>query len=43
VAYTKTWANTTYIDWPDSLIVEYDVQPYKGGYLIRQLTVQKPY
>jgi hypothetical protein len=43
VAYTKTWANTTYLDWPDSLIVEYDVQPYKGGYLIRQLTVLKPY
>jgi hypothetical protein len=43
VAYTKTWANTTYLDWPDSLIVEYDVQPYKGGYVIRQLTVLKPY
>jgi len=52
VAYSKTYrastvqttsGSTDITDWPDSLIVDYDVKPYKGGFLVRQVKVFKPY
>jgi len=52
IAYAKTFrssslettsGSTPISDWPDSLIIEYDVRPYKGGYLVRQVKVFKPY
>ena len=52
IAYSKTYrastvettsGSTAITDWPDSLIVDYDVKPYKGGYLVRQVKVFKPY
>ncbi len=41
--YTKDWPATTYTDWPDTLIIKFDVRPYKGGYAVRKVEVKKPY
>jgi hypothetical protein len=30
-------------DWPASLIVKFDVQPYRNGFVVTQVEVQKPY
>jgi hypothetical protein len=39
---TKDFAATAYTDWPDSVLADYDVKPYKGGYLVTQVLVHKP-
>lgn len=41
--FTKTIESTNFIDWPDSLVVDFSVKPYKGGYLQRKVSVYKPY
>lgn len=50
--YTKEWpasqlwtggSGSDQAVWPDSLIIDYDVQPYKNGFLVKQVTVFKPY
>ncbi len=44
---TKMWKGGTdtpvnAYDWPDSMVVGFDVTPYRGGYLYTRLTVYKP-
>lgn len=39
---SKTFDATSYTDWPDSVLADYDVKPYKGGFLITEVTVYKP-
>ncbi len=41
-ARVKTFAATTPTDWPESVLADYDVKPYKGGYLITELTIYSP-
>lgn len=50
--YTKDWpasqlwesgSGSDQAIWPDSLIIDYDVQPYKNGFLVKQVKVFKPY
>ena len=43
LGFTKTIAATSYIDWPSTLTADYDVKPYKGGFLQRKVVVHKPY
>ena len=42
VTYSQSFAATAYTDWPASLIVAYNVKPYKNGYLVRRVTVYRP-
>ena len=43
ILFNYTVPATNYTDWPASLVVDYDVTPYKGGYLIKKTRVYKPY
>ena len=43
VAFSKTFEATNYTDWPSELVVDFDIKPYKSGYLTRKVTVYKPY
>lgn len=31
------------VDWPASLIVDVDIAPYRGGYLVTHVTARRPY
>lgn len=42
VVFTKTVSATNPTDWPDELVIDYNIQPYKGGYRIRRVTVYSP-
>jgi len=43
VAYgSLSFPATTFTDWPTSIIGSYKVAPYKGGYLVHQITFYKP-
>jgi len=37
-----TFEETNYTDWPASIIGSYKVAPYKGGFLVHQVTFYKP-
>lgn len=39
--YTKTFAATNFTDWPDS-IVWTESDPYNGGYIVTEYTLNKP-
>lgn len=40
--FSKTIPATNYTEWPDSVIADFDVTPYKGGFRVRKITVYKP-
>ena len=40
--FRKTIDPTNYTDWPPSIVIDYNIQPYKGGYRTRRVTVYKP-
>lgn len=51
-AFSRTFAatslrqgatTTTAIDWPDKLIADFSLEPYRGGYLCTRVDVYKPY
>jgi hypothetical protein len=42
VNFSKRILPTNYTEWPDSIIADYDVTPYKGGFRVRRITVYKP-
>lgn len=39
---SKTFAATALLDWPASVLADYDVKPYKGGFYVTSVTVYKP-
>jgi len=40
--YRRDWAATNFTDWPDSLVVDVNISPSRGGYLVRKVTAYKP-
>jgi len=40
--FTKELPATNFTDWPESIVVDYDVRPYKGGWRYERLTVYAP-
>lgn len=52
VVYEKEWPASSLwtggsavdaLDWPASLVVDYQVRPYKNGFLVKQIRVYSPY
>ena len=42
VAYSHDWEPTLYGDWPTSVVSDYDVRKWKGGYLVTKLEIARP-
>lgn len=38
----RTYPPTEYTDWPTSLVIDCDVRPWRGGYLVRTVTAYMP-
>lgn len=43
LSFRRTVAATNYITWPESIVAEFDVSPYKGGFRTRKVSVFRPY
>jgi hypothetical protein len=41
-ASTRTYPATTLTDWPEYVIADIDVKPFRGGYLVTQLKIYNP-
>ena len=40
--FNYTYPSTNYTDWPPTLLVQSDIQPMRGGYLKRNVTIERP-
>jgi hypothetical protein len=40
--FNYTYASTNYTDWPETILVQSDIQPMRGGYLKRDVTIERP-
>jgi hypothetical protein len=40
--FNYTYPSTNFTDWPETLLVQSDIQPMRGGYLKRDVTIERP-
>lgn len=42
VGSTRTYPATDLVDWPESVVADVDVQPFRGGFLVTHVTIYNP-